>query len=93
MINMNETCITRIEGDDHIDVYTSERKFINRIRKLQQRYPNQVKITKENLDGSLCVDFPYGWMPFPKPPTKRNYTEEQKKEMRERMKKARESKE
>ena len=93
MTNMNETCITRIEGDDHIGVYTSERKFINKLRKLQQEYPDQVKITHENPDGSLCVVLPYNWMPFPKPPTKRNYTEEQKEEMRKRMRKARESKE
>lgn len=83
---MNETCITRIEHDNHIGVYTSERKFINKLRKLQQEYPDQVKITHENPDGSLCVDLPYDWMPFPKPPTKRNYTPEQRKAMSERMK-------
>lgn len=86
---MNETCITYIKGDDHVGVYTSVRKFINKLRKLQQEYPDQVRITHENPDGSLCVDLLYNWMPFPKPPTKRNYAEEQKEEMR----KARESKE
>lgn len=88
---MNETCITRIEHDSHIGVYTSERKFINKLRKLQQEYPDKVKITHENPDGSLCADLPYDWMPFPKPPTKRNYTPEQKEAMKERMKKARET--
>ena len=88
-MEFKETCITRIQDDDHIGVYTSERKYINKIYKLKEQYPDEVVILKENQDGSLCVNLPYDWMPFPKPKTKRTLTEEQKQAASERMKAAR----
>ncbi len=87
-----ETCITRIENDDYISVYTSERKFINKIYKLKEQYPDDVTIIHVNPDGSVCVHFPYNWMTFPKPKAKRNYTDEQREAMAERMRRAREGK-
>ena len=87
-MNDRETCITRIQDDDHIGVYTSERKYINKLWKLKEQYPNDVNI-KENPDGSLCADLPYDWMPFPKPKAKRNYTPEQRKAQRQRLMKNR----
>ena len=88
-----ETCVTRIQDDDHISVYTSERKYINKIYKLKEQYPDEVVITNVNSDGSICVNLPYDWMPFPKPKAKRTLTEEQKQAASERMKKARQQKE
>ena len=92
MENFKETCVTRIQGDDHIGVYTAEQKFINKIMKLKEEYPDDVVITHENADGSICVNLPYDWFRLPKPKAKRNFTPEQKAAMVERMKKAREVK-
>ena len=39
-MEFKETCITRIQDDDHIGVYTSERKYINKIYKLKEQYPD-----------------------------------------------------
>lgn len=89
---MNETAINRLQGDDYCFVFTAERKFINRLKELAEEYPDEVEIQYINEDGSTGARVPSNWFRFVKPPTKRNYTEEQRKAMSERMKKARENK-
>ena len=89
MEDFRETCVTRIQGDNHIGIYTSERKYINQIMKLKEEYPNDVVINKINLDGSICVDMPYDWFRMPK--AKRKISSEQKEKLKENMKKAREA--
>lgn len=87
---MIETSIERVSGDDYCLVYTGERKFINQLNKLAQNYP-EVEILTINEDGSMVAHAPYSWLKFIKPPAKREYTNEQKQAMAERMAKARES--
>lgn len=89
---MIETSIDRVQGDNFCIVFTGEKKFINQLKEFSKLYPNDVKIQYENNDGSIEVKVPYNWFRFIKPPTKRNYTEEQRKAMSKRMKRARESK-
>ena len=89
---MIETSIDRVQGDNYCIVFTGEKKFINQLKEFSKLYPNDVKIQYENNDGSIEVKVPYNWFRFIKPPTKRNYTEEQRKVMSERMKRARENK-
>lgn len=91
MIKLIETSVERVVGDDYCLVYTGERKFINQLNELAKNYP-EVDIRCVNEDGSMIVRVPYNWFRFVKPPTKRNYTEEQRQAMSERMKKARENK-
>ena len=92
MTNQNETCITFLEGDVKVGIYTSQHKYINKIMKLKEQYPNEVVINRINPDGSICADVPANWFRLPKPKAKRNFTPEQKAAMVERMKKAREVK-
>ena len=89
---MIETSIDRVQGEDFCTVFTAERKFINRLKELAQDYPNDVTIQYINEDGSIGAKVPFDWFKFVKPPTKRNYTEEQRKAAGERIKKARERK-
>lgn len=89
---MIETSIDRVQGDNYCIVFTGGKKFINQLKEFSKLYPNDVKIQYENNDGSIEVKVPYNWFRFIKPPTKRNYTEEQRKAMSERMKRARENK-
>lgn len=89
---MIETSIDRVQGDNYCIVFTGEKKFINQLKEFSKLYPNDVKIQYENNDDSIEVKVPYNWFRFIKPPTKRNYTEEQRKAMSERMKRARENK-
>lgn len=89
---MIETSIDRVQGDNYCIVFTGEKKFINQLKEFSKLYPNDVKIQYENNDGSIEVKVPYNWFRFIKPPTKRSYTEEQRKAMSERMKRARKNK-
>lgn len=89
---MNETAISRLQGDYYCSVFTAERKFISQIKELAEQYPNDVEIQYINDDGSIGARVPYEWFRFVKPKTKRNYTNEQREAMSERMKKARENK-
>ena len=91
MIKIVETSIERVQGDDYCLVYTGERKFINQLNKLAQNYP-EVDIRHINEDGSIVAHVPFSWFRFVKPPSKRNFTDEQRQAMSERMKKAREKK-
>lgn len=88
---MIETSIERVSGDIYCNVYTGERKFVNKLLELHKQYPNEVIITNYG-DGYLGAHVPFDWFRFIKPPTKRNYTEEQRKIMGERIKKVRENK-
>lgn len=87
MEDFKETCVTRIQGDSHISVYTSERKHINQIMKFKEEYPDDVIINNINSDGSVNAWLPYDWFRMPKPKAHRNLTEEQKAEAAERMRK------
>lgn len=88
---MVETSIERIQGTDYCTVFTAERKFINTLNRLKEEYPDEVEILTINEDGSMVAHAPYPWFKFIKPPAKREYTDEQKQAMAERMAKARES--
>lgn len=89
MADDKETCITRIVGDDHVGIYTGETKFLNKIKKLKELYPDEVIITHINDDGSICVNVPYDWLKFPSPKKKCNFTDEQKAKIAERLAKNR----
>lgn len=82
---MNETCVERIQGEDYCTFYSSERKYINLILQYAKDYPDEVKIQAHNDDGSILARVPANWFKPPKPPVKRNYTDEQKAAMSERM--------
>ena len=71
---------------------SDEKKWKNRIMKLAEEYPEQVKITvyPEDNDGCINAWIPAKWIRV-KPPVKRNLTEEQRMAMSERLKKAREA--
>ena len=88
---MVETSIERVQGDNYCLVYTGERKFITQLNELAKEY-SEVEIRHINEDGSIVAHVPYNWFRFVKPPMKRNYTEEQRQAMSERMRMARESK-
>lgn len=66
---------------------SDERRFITKVRKLKEKYPEQVRILAEpeNNDGCIYAELPKEWFRI-QPPKKMNYTDEQRKEMSERMK-------
>ena len=90
MSDLKETCLNHIDSDKYITFCSSERKWINKILKLHEQYPDEVDIirTVEDNDGMLYVHLPTNWLKI-SPPRQVNYTEEQRAAMAERLAAAR----
>lgn len=56
--DMKENAIEWITGDDTVTATFTQKKFINRIRRMSQTHGELVKITHENADGSITCRFP-----------------------------------
>lgn len=81
-----ETCFNYTEKE-HGYFSSDERRFITRVRRLAEKYPDKVRIIKqpEENDGCIYCELPTEWFSI-RPPVKRNFTDEQRQEMSERMK-------
>lgn len=91
MKEINETTYGHYAGDDYATFFSSEKRMINKINKLKEKFPDEVKISDVNPDGSLVCDIPWSWLKI-SPKAKRIMTDEQKEESRERAKAMREKK-
>ena len=81
-----ETCFNYC-SKEHGYFSSDEKRFINRIRKLKEKYPDQVLILVEPEENNGCIycQLPSEWLKV-SPPVVRNFTEEQRAEMSVRMK-------
>ena len=79
-----ETCFNYCDKE-HGYFSSDERKFITRVRKLKEKYPEQVRILAEpeKNDGCIYCELPTEWFSI-RPPKKMNLTDEQKREIAER---------
>ena len=84
-----ETCCEYT--DKTLFVSSDHQKWINKIRKLAEQYPDDVTIKNrpEENDGCICATMPSEWLRI-SPPRKVEMTEEQKAELAERLRLARE---
>lgn len=82
-VNNNENCIEFLNNQHTITVPFCMQKWINKVKKLQEQYPNDVKIIAENDDGSICAKLPIKYLKLSAP---RKVSEEQKQAARERFK-------
>lgn len=90
MADPKETCFNYISEDKTATFCSSEQKWINKILKLKEKHPNEIKIVHypENNHGMLYVELPKKWLKIA-PPRQVNYTDEQKALMAERLAAAR----
>ena len=44
MVDIHETSLDHIAGEDFITFYSSERKWINELLRLKEQYPSEVDI-------------------------------------------------
>ena len=58
MDRLNENLIEWITGSKTATVTFSQKKFVNRVRKLTEKHPDMVEITAENEDGSVTAHIP-----------------------------------
>lgn len=86
----HENVIEWIRNSKTATVTLSQGKYITKIKKLAEKYPDKVQICKINSDGSLVAHIPTSAVKISiiEP---RILTEEQKEANRERLKKAREN--
>lgn len=84
-----ETCCEYT--DKTLFVSSDHQKWINRIRKLSEQYPDEVIIKNrpEDNDGCICATMPSEWLRI-SPPRKVDLSEERKAELSERLRMARE---
>lgn len=81
---MAETSVEYIKGEQYLTWYSDEPKWVNRIRQLAA---DDASVQVVNDDGeSIMAHCPVSWFKPPKPPIKRNMTDEQRKAAAERMK-------
>ena len=90
----NENMIEFISGTRSATVTFTNPKHIRKIKELYEEHKEDFKYFKLNNDGSVCAKIPLKWVRISVGRTgaKRELTEEQKKELAERLKKGRESK-
>ena len=84
----NENCIEWISGSHTATLTFTNRKHINRIKKLYESHKDDFKYFYENSDGSICCKIPLKWIKV-NPGGNREYTEEQRAAMAERMRNTR----
>lgn len=80
-INTNENVIEWINGDKEAAITASQKKLINRLKKLNEENPDEMVLIT-NQDGSVFAKVPVDWIKIKKP-TKRELTEEERQEMAE----------
>lgn len=87
MADFKETCVEYLDVDKHATFCSSERKWINKIIKLQQEHPDEVEILymPEKNEGVILAHIPKRWLKI-SPPAKRVMTDEQRAAAAERMK-------
>lgn len=86
--NNNENCIEWLTGEHYTVVTFTDRKMINRVKKIYVERCSEFKYLIENNDGSICAKIPKKWIRInpgsvqdPNKP-KREMSEEQKAKMR-----------
>ena len=88
--NNNENCIEFLSGERSAVVSFTNKKHINRIKKLYEERKDDFKYFHENTDGSICAKLPLKWVKLnPGSKTGRVMTEEQKEAARIRLANAR----
>ena len=81
---MSETSVEYIKGERYLTWYSDEPKWANRIRQLAADNAD-VNIISDDGEGVLA-HCPVSWFKPPKPPIKRNMTDEQRQAAAERIK-------
>jgi len=83
MENLTENVIEWVTGDSQVTVTLSQKKYITKIKKMAIKHPDEVTIIHENSDGSIVAHLPLKSIKISI--TSKNFTEEQRLAMAERM--------
>ena len=88
--NNNENAIEWLTREHYATCTFTDRKMINRVKKLYEERKDEFKYFHENTDGSICAKIPLKWIKINSgSKTGRVMTEEQKEAARIRLANAR----
>ena len=76
--NSIDNCMEWITGSKVGSVTFSQRKWVSRILKYAEEYPEDIKILAQNEDGSIFAHVPIKWFKFSPPRKGREYTDEER---------------
>lgn len=85
--DLKENAIEFYKDDERATGSFSQGRYITRMKKLAEEYPDECQIVAENMDGSCVFHFPVKWIKISA--NKREVTEEQREASRERLMKYR----
>lgn len=77
-----ENVISFLKGSDTATVTFSQGRYITKIKKLAEKYPDEVQICSENKDGSIVAHIPVSYIKINN--SKREISEEERELLRER---------
>jgi hypothetical protein len=78
-----ENNIEFIRDEKRATCFFTQGRFITRMKKLAEQYPDECQIVGENKDGSIVAHFPVKWIHISRHES--NMTDEQREAARERM--------
>lgn len=82
MDGCNENVIEFMTNDTRATLSFSQGRYKSTIRRLAEKHPEDCQIIADNEDGSICAHVPVSWLRISPP---RQYTEEQRQQMGERL--------
>lgn len=85
----NENVIEFLRGATTATISFSQGRFISKIKKLAEKYPDEVEIVAENKDGSIVAHIPTHYIKITN--LKKDLSDEERETIRERLNIARES--
>lgn len=86
MSDSNENVIEFLRNQNTATVCFCQPRFANRVKSLAEKFPDEVKITAENKDGSIVAHIPTDWVKINPP---RPMSEERRAELAERFRRLR----
>src|SRR5574344_46274 len=82
MSELRENAIEWINGQDKVTVTLSQGRYISKVKRLADKFPEEVEIVEENEDGTLLAHIPLNYIKINR--ASRDLTEEEREELAER---------
>ena len=83
MDSMNENVIEFLRDEKTATVTFCQGRYITKVKELAERYPEDVKITHENKDGSIVAHIPTNYITLSN--RSKNLTDEQRQAIADRL--------
>ena len=82
MADLRENAIEWINGQELVTVTLSQGRYISKLKRLAEKFPEEVEIVKINEDGTVLAHIPLSYIKINR--ASRNLTEEEREELSER---------